>query len=88
LGGEFSRDSLYYEQEERRANMDEDVLKGKWKEIKGSVKEKWGKLTDDDLTAVEGEKEKLLGLLQQKYGYAKDKAEQEYKDFIGRYKGK
>ena len=68
--------------------MDEDVLKGKWKEIKGSVKEKWGKLTDDDLTAVEGEKEKLLGLLQQKYGYAKDKAEQEYKDFIGRYKGK
>jgi len=37
---------------------------------------------------VEGKKEKLLGLLQKKYGYAKDKAEQEYKDFIGRYKGK
>jgi uncharacterized protein YjbJ (UPF0337 family) len=54
--------------------MDEDVLKGKWNEIKGRVKEKWGKLTDDDLTAVEGKKEKLLGLLQQKYGYAKDKA--------------
>jgi uncharacterized protein YjbJ (UPF0337 family) len=68
--------------------MDEDVLKGKWKEIKGGVKEKWGKLTDDDLTVVEGKKEKLLGLLQQKYGYAKDKAEQEYKDFIDRYKGK
>ena len=51
-------------------------------------KEKWGKLTDDDLTAVEGKKDKLLGLLQQKYGYAKDKAEQEYKDFIVRYKGK
>jgi len=68
--------------------MNEDILKGKWNEIKGRVKEKWGKLTDDDLTAVEGRKEKLLGLLQQKYGYAKDKAEQEYKDFIGRYKGK
>ncbi|KRT74963.1 MAG: CsbD family protein [Deltaproteobacteria bacterium CSP1-8] len=68
--------------------MNEDVLKGKWNEIKGRVKENWGKLTDDDLTAVEGKKEKLLGLLQQKYGYAKDKAEQEYKDFIGRYKGK
>jgi len=68
--------------------MNEDVLKGKWNEIKGRVKQKWGKLTDDDLTAVEGKKEKLLGLLQQKYGYAKDKAEQEYKDFIGRYKGK
>jgi uncharacterized protein YjbJ (UPF0337 family) len=68
--------------------MNEDILKGKWKEIKGEVKAKWGKLTDDDLTAVEGKKEKLLGLLQQKYGYAKDKAEQEYKDFIGRLKGK
>src|SRR5660398_190128 len=45
--------------------MNEDVLKGKWKEIKGGVKEKWGKLTDDDLTQVEGNKEKLLGLLQQ-----------------------
>jgi uncharacterized protein YjbJ (UPF0337 family) len=66
--------------EERRANMDVDVLKGKWKEIKGGVKEKWGKLTDDDLTRVEGNKEELLGLLQQKYGYAKDKAEQEYKE--------
>ena len=67
--------------------MNEDVLKGKWKEIKGGVKEKWGKLTDDDLAQVEGNIEKLLGLLQQKYGYAKDKAEQEYQDFIGRYKG-
>ena len=41
-----------------------------------------------DLTGVEGNKDKLLGLLQKKYGYAKDKAEQEYKDFRGRYKGK
>jgi uncharacterized protein YjbJ (UPF0337 family) len=78
----------FSEQEERRTNMNEDILKGKWKEIKGGVKEKWGKLTDDDLTQVEGNKDKLLGLLQQKYGYAKDKAEQEYKDFIVRYKGK
>jgi uncharacterized protein YjbJ (UPF0337 family) len=68
--------------------MNEDILKGKWKEIKGEVKVKWGKLTDDDLAQVEGNTEKLLGLLQQKYGYAKDKADQEYKDFIGRYKGK
>ncbi|HZW36122.1 MAG: CsbD family protein [Deltaproteobacteria bacterium] len=68
--------------------MNEDILKGKWKEIKGEVKAKWGKLTDDDLTAVEGKKEKLMGILQQKYGYARDKAEQEYKDFIGRYKGR
>jgi uncharacterized protein YjbJ (UPF0337 family) len=68
--------------------MYEDILKGKWKEIKGGVKARWGKLTDDDLTQVEGNKEKLLGLLQQRYGYAKDKAEKEYTDFMGRYKGK
>jgi uncharacterized protein YjbJ (UPF0337 family) len=68
--------------------MNEDILKGKWNEIKGGVKEKWGKFTDDYLTTVEGKKEKLLGLLQQKYGYGKGKAEQEYKDFIGCYKGK
>ena len=67
--------------------MGDDVLKGKWKEIKGGVKEKWGKLTDDDLTQVEGNLEKLLGLLQQRYGYAKDQAEKEYNNFISRYKG-
>lgn len=66
--------------------MYEDVLKGKWMEIKGGIKEKWGKLTDDDLTQVEGQAEKLLGLLQKKYGYTKEKAEQEYNDFIRRYK--
>jgi uncharacterized protein YjbJ (UPF0337 family) len=65
--------------------MYEDVLKGKWKEIKGGIKEKWGKLTDDDLTEIEGKKDKLLGFLQKRYGYAKDKAEQEYNDFIDRY---
>jgi uncharacterized protein YjbJ (UPF0337 family) len=73
-------------QEKKEANMFEDVLKGKWMEIKGGIKEKWGKLTDDDLTQVEGQAEKLLGLLQKKYGYTKEKAEQEYNDFIRRYK--
>ena len=67
--------------------MDEDILKLKWEKIKGRVKEKWGKLTDNDLTQVEGNKEKLLELLQQRYGYAKDQAEKEYSDFILRYKG-
>lgn len=66
--------------------MYEDVLKGRWKEIKGGVKEKWGKITDDELAAVEGKREKLLGLLQRKYGYAEDRAEQEYNEFIDRYK--
>jgi uncharacterized protein YjbJ (UPF0337 family) len=65
--------------------MNVDILEGKWKEIKGQVKEKWGKLTDDDLTVVEGKVEKLLGVLQKKYGYSREKVEKEYRDFISRY---
>jgi uncharacterized protein YjbJ (UPF0337 family) len=60
--------------------MNEDILKGKWLEIKGRVKEKWGKLTDNNLLEIEGKGEKLLGLLQKKYGYLRDKVELEYKD--------
>jgi uncharacterized protein YjbJ (UPF0337 family) len=66
--------------------MKKDILKGKWKEMKGAIKEKWGKLTDDDLTEMEGKEEKLLGLLQKRYGYTEDKAGKEYNDFIDRYK--
>jgi len=69
----------------RIKNMNEDILEGEWKEIEGEVKQKWGKLTDDDLAQVEGKEEQLLGLLQKRYGYAKEKAEEEYKEFIGRY---
>jgi uncharacterized protein YjbJ (UPF0337 family) len=68
--------------------MYEDILIGKWKEIKGGVKERWGKLTDDHLTEIDGKKDKLIGRLQQMYGYSKDKAEQEYNEFILRYKVK
>ena len=66
--------------------MKADFLKGQWKEIKGEIKAQWGTLTDNDLTEIEGNEEKLLGFLQKKYGYAKDKADQEYKNFIKRYK--
>jgi uncharacterized protein YjbJ (UPF0337 family) len=66
--------------------MNEDILKGRWKEIKGAAKETWGELTDDDLVQVEGKEEQLLGLLQQRYGYAKEKAEEEYKGFMDRYR--
>jgi uncharacterized protein YjbJ (UPF0337 family) len=62
--------------------MNEDILKGRWLEIKGMVKEKWGKLTDNDLGEIEGKSEKLLGLLQKKYGCIKDKPELEYKDSV------
>ena len=65
--------------------MNADILKGRWMELKGEVKTRWGKLTDDDLTEIEGMEEKLLGFLQKRYGYAKDRAEQELNDFIGPY---
>jgi uncharacterized protein YjbJ (UPF0337 family) len=65
--------------------MNADILKGQWKEIKGEAKQKWGKLTDDDLAQVEGKEEQLLGILQKRYGYTKEKAEEEYLGFIRRF---
>jgi len=62
--------------------MNKDILKGKWLEIRGTIKEKWGELSDNDLGEIEGKGEKLLGLLQKKYGYIRDKAELEYKDSV------
>ena len=64
-----------------------DILKGKWKEMKGKMKEKWGQLTDDELAEAEGNQEKFLGTLQKKYGYTKEKAKKEYDDFISGHSG-
>jgi uncharacterized protein YjbJ (UPF0337 family) len=61
--------------------MNWDTIKGNWKQITGKVKQKWGKLTDDDLTTVAGKRDELAGILQKKYGYAKDQAEKELDDF-------
>jgi uncharacterized protein YjbJ (UPF0337 family) len=57
--------------------MDWNRVEGNWKEVKGKVKEKWGKLTDDDLTAINGQRDQLEGRLQQRYGYAKDQTKKE-----------
>ena len=54
-----------------------DIFKGKWHEFKGSVRERWGELTDDDVERVNGSAEKLAGVIQQKYGYAKERVEKE-----------
>jgi uncharacterized protein YjbJ (UPF0337 family) len=62
--------------------MNKDVVKGKWKEMKGKIKQKWGKLTDDDVTHMEGTYDELSGRLQKAYGYQKDQAEKELNDFI------
>lgn len=61
--------------------MNADTLKGQWHQVKGEIKNQWGKLTDDDLNQIEGNGEKLVGKLQERYGYAKDRAEQEFKSF-------
>lgn len=61
--------------------MDKNMIEGKWHEYKGKVKEKWGKLTDDDLTQINEKKEALLGKIQSRYGYDKDKASKELEEF-------
>jgi uncharacterized protein YjbJ (UPF0337 family) len=61
--------------------MNWDTVQGNWKKITGKVKEKWGKLTDDDLTAINGKRDQLAGKLQERYGYAKEKAEKELDEF-------
>ena len=60
--------------------MNNDRMKGNWKEFKGKIKEKWGKLTDDDLDVAEGNRDQLIGKIQQRYGLAKDEAERQYAD--------
>jgi uncharacterized protein YjbJ (UPF0337 family) len=54
-----------------------DQIKGNWKQFSGKVKEKWGKLTDDDLTTIAGQRDQLAGKLQERYGYEKAQAERE-----------
>ncbi len=61
--------------------MNWDQIKGNWKQITGRVKQKWGKLTDDDLTLIGGKRDELVGKLQERYGYQKDRAEKELDDF-------
>ena len=65
--------------------MNPDVLKGKWHQLKGDVKTKWGRLTDDDLGVVNGDVEKLVGRVQERYGYARDDAKREVDAFIEGY---
>ncbi|HAG90250.1 MAG TPA: CsbD family protein [Bdellovibrionales bacterium] len=65
--------------------MNSDVLKGKWENMKGEVKSQWGKLTDDDLTRVEGDLQKLRGKIQERYGYTKDQADREVSSFMKKH---
>lgn len=62
--------------------MNEDILKGKWKQVRGEIQSFWGKLTNDDLDRIEGSSTKLAGKLQERYGYSRQEAERAVADFF------
>jgi uncharacterized protein YjbJ (UPF0337 family) len=61
--------------------MNKDIFEGKWKQVKGDVQKRWGKLTNDNLDEINGDGEKLLGKIQESYGIARDEAEKQFKDW-------
>ena len=61
--------------------MNWNEMEGKWKQMKGSVREKWGKLTDDDLTVINGKRDQLVGRIQERYGIARQEAEKQVDEF-------
>ena len=64
--------------------MNKDTLKGKWMQMKGDLRSKWGKLTDDDLAQIQGDTEKFIGKLQERYGYGREQAEKEVNEFMNK----
>ena len=68
--------------------MNWDQIKGRWQQWSGQVKQKWGKLTDDDLTTINGEREQLAGLLQERYGYEKEQTNKAIDEFAKELKQK
>jgi uncharacterized protein YjbJ (UPF0337 family) len=64
--------------------MNEDTLKGNWTQLKGKIREQWGKLTDDDLDVINGKREQLIGALRTKYGHTQDEAERALRSFEDR----
>ena len=66
-------------------NPNQDILKGKWRQLKGDVKAKWSRLTDDDLDVIDGNREKLLGRIQETYGVIRKEAEDQLTDWEKTY---
>ena len=62
--------------------MNQNILEGKWKQLRGSIREKWGQLTDDEVDQIAGKRDKLSGFLQERYGYTQVEAEQQIDDFL------
>ena len=68
--------------EEKIPMLNEEIFAGKWNQLRGAVQQKWGELTDDDLDRVEGSARRMMGVLQERYGYTKERAEQELEKFM------
>jgi uncharacterized protein YjbJ (UPF0337 family) len=62
--------------------MNTDILQGRWKQVRGELRKRWGALTDDDVERINGSREKLAGLLQERYGYSVKEAQQAVADFL------
>ena len=62
--------------------MNWEQIEGNWKQLKGEVRARWGRLTDDDVDVIQGNRQKLVGRLQEKYGIAREQAEKEIEDFL------
>jgi uncharacterized protein YjbJ (UPF0337 family) len=65
--------------------MNEEQLKGEWTQLKGRIRERWGKLTDDDLDVIAGKRDQLVGVLQKRYGAAKEELEKQVEEFNKRH---
>ncbi|NIT61145.1 MAG: CsbD family protein [Aliifodinibius sp.] len=65
--------------------MNSDILKGNWKQFKGEIQKQWGKLTNDDLDIIQGEYDKLVGRVQERYGYEREEARREVDEFFDRH---
>jgi uncharacterized protein YjbJ (UPF0337 family) len=62
--------------------MNDDIFKGKWTQLKGNIKEQWGKLTDDEIEQLDGRKDQLVGKVQERYGIARDQAARDVDNWL------
>lgn len=62
--------------------MNDDIFGGKWNQLKGKIKQQWGELTDDDLDRISGKRDEIVGLVQERYGWERERAESEFDEFL------